>query len=97
LRYKRSKAFCTLLPEHGSFSAIVVLGTADREKVEANRQRLSPRLMHLYDESATYHDGKWLKIPVSSAEERQDVTDLLALKRPRRSQADRGPLRPLNR
>jgi hypothetical protein len=63
LRYKRSKAFCTLLPEHGSFSAIVVLGTADREKVEANRQRLSPRLMHLYDGTATFHDGKWLKIP----------------------------------
>jgi hypothetical protein len=87
LRYKRSKAFCTLLPERRSFSAVVVLGAADREKVEANRQRLSPRLMKLYDEAATFHDGTWLKIPVSSAEERQDVIDLLALKRPRRSRA----------
>jgi hypothetical protein len=85
LRYRRSRAFCTLLPERGSFSAVVVLGAADREKVEANRQRLSPRLMHLYDGTATFHDGKWLKIPVSSAEERRDVTDLLALKRPRRA------------
>jgi hypothetical protein len=85
LRYKRSRAFCTLLPERRTFSAVVVLGAADREKVEAQRQRLSPRLMKLYDEAATFHDGTWLKIPVSSAEERQDVTDLLSLKRPRRS------------
>jgi hypothetical protein len=90
LRYKRSKAFCTLLPERGSFSAIVVLGVADREKVEADRQRLSPRLMHLYDETATFHDGTWLKMPVSSEEERQDVIDLLALKRPRRSKTRPG-------
>jgi hypothetical protein len=86
LRYKRSRTFCTLLPERGAFSSVVVLGAADREKVEANRQRLSPHLMHLYDDAATFHDGKWLKIRVSSAEERRDVTDLLALKRPLRSE-----------
>jgi hypothetical protein len=97
LRYKRSKAFCTLLPERGSFSAVVVLGAADREKVEAQRPRLSPRLMKLYEEAATLHDGTWLKIPVSSAEERQDVIDLLALKRPRRSKTRPGAPAPLNR
>jgi hypothetical protein len=87
LRYKRSKAFCTLLPEFRSFSAVVVLGAADREKVEAQRQRLSSRLMKLFDEAATYPDGRWLKIGVASAKERQDVTELLALKCPRRSNA----------
>jgi hypothetical protein len=85
LRYKKSKAFCTLLPEYRSFSAVVVLGAAEREKVEARRDKLSPRLMGLYDEAETYHDGKWLKIGISSADERQDVTELLALKRPRRA------------
>lgn len=84
LRYKKSKAFCTFLPEYRAFSAVVVLGAAERKKVEAQRDKLSPRLMALYDQTETYHDGKWLKIGISSAGERQDVTELLALKRPRR-------------
>lgn len=81
LRYRKSKAFCTLLPERGAFSAVVVLGRAEREKVEARRDRLSPRLMALYEKAETLHDGKWLKIGVSSAEELKEVTELLALKR----------------
>ncbi|TIO04727.1 MAG: DUF3788 domain-containing protein [Mesorhizobium sp.] len=85
LRYKKSKAFCTFLPEYRAFSAVVVLGAAERQKAGAQRDKLSPRLMALYDEAETYHDGKWLKIGISSAEERQDVTELLALKRPRRA------------
>lgn len=85
LRYKKSRAFCTFLPEYRAFSAVVVLGAAERGKTEAQRDKLSPRLMTLYDEAETYHDGKWLKIGISSAGERQDVTELLALKRPRRA------------
>lgn len=85
LRYKKSKAFCTLLPEYRAFSVVVVLGAAEREKTEAQRDTLSPRLMALYDEAETYRDGKWLKIGISSAEERLDVMELLGLKRPRRA------------
>ena len=88
LRYKKSKAFCTLVPEYRAFSAVVVLGGAEREKVEARRDRLSPRLMALYDEAETYRDGKWLKIGISSVEELKDVTELLTLKRPRKALKD---------
>lgn len=84
LRYKKSKAFCTLLPEYRAFSVVVVLGGAEREKVEARRDVFSHRLMGLYDAAETYHDGKWLKIGVSSPTDLKDVTDLLTLKRPRR-------------
>lgn len=87
LRYKKSKAFCTLLPEYRALSAVVVLGAREREKVEAQREALSPGLMALYDAAETYHDGKWLKIGIASAEDLQDVTALLALKRPRRKGA----------
>ena len=85
LRYKKSKAFCTFLPEYRAFSVVVVLGAVEREKAEAQRDKLGPRLMALYDEAETYRDGKWLKIGISSAEERQGATDLLKLKRPRRA------------
>lgn len=85
LRYKKSKAFCTLLPEYRTFSAVVVLGEAERKKVEARRDKLSIRLMELYDAAETYHDGKWLKIAISSPDDLKDAVDLLMLKRPRRA------------
>jgi hypothetical protein len=84
LRYKKSKAFCTLVPEYGGFSAVVVLGGAERKKVDAKRDQLSPRLMEIYDASETYHDGKWLKIGISSENDLKGVTELLAMKRPRK-------------
>ena len=87
LRYKKSKAFCTLLPEYRTFSAVVVLGGPEREKVEAGPDKFSPRLMALYDTTETYRDGKWLKIGISSPNDLKDVTDLLTLKRPRRAAA----------
>lgn len=87
LRYKKSKAFCTLLPEYRAFSVVVVLGRSERDKIEARRDTLSPRLMGLYDAAETYNDGKWLKIGVSAPDDLKDVTDLLILKRPRRAAA----------
>jgi hypothetical protein len=85
LRYKKSKAFCTLLPEYRLFSVVVVLGTAEREKFEARRYAWPSQLVTLYDEARTYPDGKWLKVAISSADDRHDVTELLTMKRPPRS------------
>lgn len=64
---------------------MVVLGEAERKKVEARRDKLSIRLMELYDAAETYHDGKWLKIAISSPDDLKDAVDLLTLKRPRRA------------
>ncbi|MFQ3454098.1 DUF3788 domain-containing protein [Bradyrhizobium sp. UFLA01-814] len=82
LRYKKSRAFCTFLPEYRLFSVEVVLGGAEREKFEARRYGWRPQLVKLYDEARTYPDGKWLKVGISSAVDRRDVTELLSLKRP---------------
>ncbi|HEY1212547.1 MAG TPA: DUF3788 domain-containing protein [Bryobacteraceae bacterium] len=85
LRYRKTKAFCTLLPAHRLFSVLVVLGRAEREKFEARRYFWSPRLVKLYDEARAYPDGKWLIIPISSADDRREVTELMSMKRPRLS------------
>ncbi len=70
------------LPEYRLFSVEVVLGAAEREKFEARRYGWRSQLVKLYDEARTYPDGKWLKIAISSAADRHDVTELLSLKRP---------------
>ena len=82
LRYKKVKAFTTLLPEYRRFSAVVVMGGAEREKFEKRRYTWRSRVVKLYDEAETYIDGKWLTVSISSSEDLRDVTDLLTMKRP---------------
>ncbi|PTR34097.1 uncharacterized protein DUF3788 [Luteibacter sp. OK325] len=82
LRYKKTKAFCTLLPGYRLLSVQVVLGRAEREKFEERRYVWRPELVKLYDEARAYPDGKWLTVAVSSADDRRDVTALVSMKRP---------------
>ncbi|WP_234683459.1 DUF3788 domain-containing protein [Bradyrhizobium monzae] len=82
LRYKKTKAFCTLVPEYRRFSAVVVLGGAEREKFEERRYVWRSQLVKLYGEAKTYPDGKFLTVAISSADDRHDVTELLTMKRP---------------
>jgi hypothetical protein len=81
LRYKKTKAFTSLVPEYRRLSAIVVMGGAEREKFEERRYAWRPHLVKLYDEAKTYIDGKWLTIAILSDDDLQDVTELLAMKR----------------
>jgi len=82
LRYKKTKAFCTFLPEYKRFSAVVVLGGAEREKFEQRRNVWRPQLVKLYDESKIYPDGRFLTVAISSADDRHELTELLTMKRP---------------
>ncbi|WP_069268987.1 DUF3788 domain-containing protein [Paraburkholderia nodosa] len=82
LRYKENRAFCSLFPAYRLLSVLVVLGRAEREKFEERRYFWSPPLVKQYDESRTYHDGKWMTIPILSVDDRVEVTDLMRMKRP---------------
>jgi hypothetical protein len=82
LRYTKTKALCTLVPAYKLVSVLIVLGRAEREKFEQRRYAWSPQLVKLYDETRTYHDGKWLTVAVSSAGHRHEVTELVGMKRP---------------
>src|SRR5512136_559786 len=41
LRYKKSKSFCTLIPERNRFALLIVFGAEERAKVETMRDSLS--------------------------------------------------------
>lgn len=81
LRYKKSKLFCTLVPEKGRLAVLIVFGGPEREKVEGIRGALSGPTLALYDQAATYHDGKWVLLAVESKQVLDDVRRLLAVKR----------------
>jgi len=82
LRYKKTKAFITLIPKYQTLSAVVVMGRAEREKFEERRYAWRTELVTLFDEAKTYIDGKWLTVAISDESDLQDVKDLLIMKRP---------------
>jgi len=60
---------------------MVILGKAERDKFELERQNFSPRILELYDTSTTYHDGKWIMFPADDLSLFDDYINLLQIKR----------------
>ena len=87
LRYKKTRAFCTLVPEYGRFSVVIVFGGAERKKFEERRYTWRDQLVQLYDSARTYPDGTFLTLPASTDDDLKEVMDLLVMKRPPPSRA----------
>jgi hypothetical protein len=88
LRYKKTRALCTLLPAYRQLSVLVVLGRTERDKFEERRYSWSPRLVKLYDDARAYPDGKWLTVPITSADDLREIINLMTMKRPTRSSGE---------
>jgi len=80
-RYKKNKAFCTLIPEKNRFALLIVFGAKEREKVEAIKDSLCEATRKQYDEATTYADGKWLVLTIDNDRVVEDVVQLWAVKR----------------
>jgi len=81
LRYKKSRSFCTLIPEKNRCGLLIVFGAKEREMVEDIKEDLSHYTRTEYDGEKTYHDGKWMYLTIDSEDVVKDVASLLALKR----------------
>ena len=79
------KTLCTLYMKQNIANILITLGKAERDKYEADRAAFTVRMNELYDKTETYHDGKWLWIPIDF--DRSDIQKLLLIKRrPNRKQ-----------
>jgi hypothetical protein len=87
VRYKRSKSFCTIIPEKGRCLLLIVFGGEERARVETIRKQLSARVQKAYDEATTYHDGKWLLLEINNKTALADAETLLTVKRKPMAQA----------
>jgi hypothetical protein len=81
LRYKKSKSFCNLIPEKGRMMVMLTFGRDERSKIEPELSRLTPRVKAAYEAAPTFHDGKWLALPIDGPGALSDVEALLVLKR----------------
>ncbi len=81
-KYRRGgKTLCALYAREGCSGFMVILGKAEQEKFEQNRQNFSPRIQEEYDSSTTYHDGKWMMFPADDGSLIDEFIDLLMIKR----------------
>ncbi len=81
LRYKKSKSFCTLIPERNRMIVVIVFGAKERGMAEAILPELSAAVREAYENATTYHDGKWVRIVVNGEKASADVKSLLTIKR----------------
>ena len=75
------KTLCTLYAKEGDAVLLITLGKAERQKFEEQRDQFSGSLQRLYEETTTYHDGKWLWIPLDDNCCEKDMERLLRIKR----------------
>ena len=74
VRYRKSgKTLCSFFPEAGAFSALLVLGAKEAQKVESIKGRLNANVRDVFEETEQLRDGKWMWIRVL---ERADIESL---------------------
>jgi hypothetical protein len=82
LKFRRGgKTLITLYIREGFFKAVVILGKKERTKFEENLTGFSDAIRKIYDDTHTYHDGKWLGIDVYDTDLIDDIMKLLHIKR----------------
>ena len=81
-KYRRGgKTLCTFYMKPSSVYLLVTLGKAEREKTEAQRENFSSALYTLYENTHTYHDGKWLWLEIGQGLFEEDCIKLIKIKR----------------
>ena len=60
---------------------MIIFGKDERTKFEESRESFSAEVQKIYDESKTYHDGKWVMFYPDDESLFSDFMRLLAIKR----------------
>lgn len=82
VRYRKGgKTLCSLFPEKGGFTVLIVLGKKESEKVISMRDELSSKIHKLLVNTKQLHDGRWLWIRLLTATDADDIKKLLQIKR----------------
>jgi len=82
IRYRKGgKTLCSLFPEKGGFTVLIVLGRKESEKALSIRDGLSSKIRKLLGGTEQLHDGRWLWIRLLTTSDADDVKKLLQIKR----------------
>ena len=80
-KYRRGgKTLCALYARENCVGFMVILGKDERLKFENDRENYSKEVQRIYDETKTYHDGKWMMFELSDTSMFDDFIRLLRIK-----------------
>ena len=81
-KYRRGgKTLCALYAKEQTIGFMVILGKDERTKFESMREMFSNAAKKIYDETNTFHDGKWLMFELKDTSLFNDIERLLSIKR----------------
>ena len=78
---RRGKPLCALYAKEQTIGFMVILGKDERTKFESMREMFSNAAQKIYDETTTFHDGKWLMFELKDTSLFNDIERLLSIKR----------------
>ena len=78
---RRGKTLCALYAKEQTIGFMVILGKDERTKFESMREMFSNAAQKIYDETTTFHDGKWLMFELKDTSLFNDIERLLSIKR----------------
>lgn len=82
IRYRKSgKTLCSLFPEKGAFTVLIVLGTKEVEKTISMIDELSPEVRTLFENTEQLRDGRWFWMRVTKRIDIESIKLLLGAKR----------------
>ncbi|WP_041137949.1 DUF3788 domain-containing protein [Beduini massiliensis] len=81
-KYRRGgKTLCALYAKDHTIGFMIILGKSERERFEAEQENYSSAIIKMYDESVTYHDGKWMMFELTDLSLMEELMKLLYMKR----------------
>ncbi len=84
------KTLCALYAREDCVGFMVILGKNERARFETDRDEYSKEVQRIYDETQTYHDGKWLMFEPTDTALFDDFMKLLRIKRKPKSPQTEG-------
>ena len=82
LKFRRGgKTILTIYIRNDRYDFLVIFGKAERECFERQRDEFPKMIQDIYDGSKTYHDGKWMLIPVTDMDTLEAVKKLILIKK----------------
>ena len=82
IRYRRGgKTLCTLYPEIGGFTILIVYGKKEGQKFIDQQSEFTNQLASLFQDTKQLHDGKWMWIQLTNSSLLEDIKKMIAIKR----------------
>ena len=78
---KGGKTLCAFYFKENTLGFMIVFSKDERAKIDETRNEFSTALLDIYDNTETYHDGKWVMLDICDYSLTEDIKKLLLIKR----------------